>query len=496
MASPGWTRPDENLDHCEYSCEPRDDGHWKKNCAEMSVERSSELTDVEVAELVRQARQADVRLVRFLYCDNSGLIRGKAAHVDALASHVRAGVHLPMAMQALNILDQSSAVDEFGQSGDVRLVPDSATFTPLSYAPHSAAMLADLARLDGSAWEACPRSFLKRQLTYALRQGLMLQAAFEPEWVIGVRSGDDYVPFDESPALSALGMNTAATIVDEVVAALEAQRIRVEQYHAEFGHAQQELTVHHAPGLRAADQHVLYRETVRSVVFRQGYFASFAAKPWPSQPGNGCHIHFSLWDPTGEHNLVHGEGRPHGISQFAEHFIAGLLDHLPGLAALTCPSYNSYLRLQPGNRATAFVSYGLDNREAAVRLVSSAAGSAPAASNIELRAADPTCNPYLALGGLLAAGLDGVRRELRPGPGRFVTGDPADITEAQRDQRGIIPLPRSLDEAVQALERDELLLDALGSDLAGSFLAVRRSEWAAFKDESSYSQYRAHFWKY
>jgi glutamine synthetase len=462
----------------------------------MSVERQSELTDVEVAELVRQARRADVRLVRFLYCDNAGLIRGKSAHVDALATHIRTGIHLPMTMQTLNLLDQACSVADFGRGGDVRLVPDSATFTPLSYAPHSAAMLSDLSRLDGSPWEVCPRSFLKRQLASALRQGLMLQAAFEPEWVIGVRSGEDYVPFDESPALSALGMNTAATIVDEVVAALEGQRIRVEQYHAEFGHAQQELTVHHAPGLRAADQHVLYRETVRSVVFRQGYFASFAARPWPNQPGNGCHIHFSLWDPTGEHNLVHGEGRPHGISEFAEHFVAGILDHLPGLVALTCPSYNSYLRLQPGNRATAFVSYGLDNRESAVRLVSTPPSDAPSASNIELRAADPTCNPYLALGGLLAAGLDGVRRELRPGPGRFVTGDPAALPEDERERRGITPLPRSLDQAAQALENDELLMHALGSPLASSFLAVRRSEWAAFKDESSYSQYRAHFWKY
>jgi glutamine synthetase len=462
----------------------------------MSVERTSDLTDVQVDELVRQARQADVRLVRFLYCDNAGLIRGKAVHVDALATHLRSGVHLPMAMQTLNLLDQLSSVPELGMSGDVRLVPDSATFTPLSYAPHSAAMLADLTRPDGSAWEACPRSFLKRQLAIALRQGLMLQAAFEPEWVIGVRSGDDYVPFDESPALSALGMNTAGPIVDEVVAALEGQRIHVEQYHSEFGHAQQELTVHHAPGLRAADQHVLYRETMRSVVFRQGYFASFAAKPWPNQPGNGCHIHFSLWDPTGEHNLVHGEGRPHGMSRFAEHFVAGLLDHLPGLVALTCPSYNSYLRLQPGNRATAYASYGLDNREAAVRLVSASIGNAPAAANIELRAADPTCNPYLALGGMLAAGLDGVRRELRPGPGRFVMGDPAAIPKSEREQRLITPLPRSLDEAANALENDALLMDALGPELASSFLAVRRSEWAAFKDESSYSQFRSHFWKY
>src|SRR3954463_12768448 len=139
----------------------------------VSVERSTGPNDVEVAELVRQARQADVRLGRFLYCDNAGLIRGKATRVDPLGTHLRAGVHLPMEMQTLNLLDQPSWVSDFGLAGDVRLVPDSGTFTPLSYAAHSAAMLADMTRADGSPWEACPRSFLKRQLAHALQQGLM-----------------------------------------------------------------------------------------------------------------------------------------------------------------------------------------------------------------------------------------------------------------------------------------------------------------------------------
>lgn len=462
----------------------------------MSVDRFTELSDLAVAELVRQARQADVRLVRFLYCDNAGLIRGKAAHVDALAGFLRSGVNLPAAMQALTLQDRVAEVEGLSRLGDVRLVPDPATFTVLPYAVHSAAMLADMALTDGAAWGGCPRAFLKRQIVVALQQGLQIQAAFEPEWVVGVRSGDDYLPFDESPALSGVGMATTGTIIDEVVAALEAQHLRVEQYYPEFGHGQQELTLHHAPGLRAADQHVLYRETVRSVVYRQGYFASFAAKPWPGQPGNGCHIHFSLWDPTGEHNLLLGEGRPHALSEFAEHFLAGLLEHLPGLVALTCPSYNSYLRLQPGMRAASFVSYGVDNREAAVRLVSTVDGSPRSAANMELRAADPSCNPYLALGGLLAAGLDGVRRELSPGSGRLVTGDPAQIPEEEREERGVDPLPRSLSEAIEALERDQVLLDALGDQLATSYLAVRRAEWHAFKDESTYAQYRAHFWKY
>src|SRR5215212_3447419 len=432
----------------------------------MQIDPHSELSDLDVNELVRQARVADVRLVRFMYCDNAGLIRGKAMHVDALAPYLRAGVSLPASMQTLNLLDRQAPDAGLDEPGDVRLVPDPSTFTVIPYAPHSAVMLSDLVRLDGRPWEACPRTFLKRQIQDALTQGIQFQASFEPEWVIGVRSGEDYLPFDESPALSGVGMATAAAVIDEVLTALEAQRIRVDQYYPAVGHGQQEISLHHAHGLRAADQHVLYRETVRSVVYKQGFFASFAPKPWPGQPGNGCHLHLSAWDPSGEHNLFYDERRPHGLSTLAGHFLAGVMHHLPGLVCLTSPSFNSYLRLQSGNRAPWLVTYGADNRETAIRLASQLRGIERASTNLELRASDPSCNPYLALGGVLAAGLDGIRRKLRPNPRLLVTGDPARLTEDELAERGIRPLPRSLYNAIDALEADRVLLTALGEPLA------------------------------
>lgn len=462
----------------------------------MMIDPHPDLTDVDVDELVRQARIADVRLVRFMYCDNAGLIRGKSMHVDALAPYLRSGVSLPASMQALNLMDRPVSSLGLHELGDVRLVPDTSTFTVVPYAPHSAVMLADLMRVDGSPWEACPRSFLKRQIQEALGQGIQLQASFESEWVIGVRSGEDYLPFDESPALSGVGMATAGTVIDEVISALEAQRIRVEQYYPGVGHGQQEISLHHAHGLRAADLQVLFRETVRSVVYKQGFFASFAAKPWPGQPGNGCHLHLSAWDPTGEHNLFFDEHRQNGLSTLAGYFLAGIMEHLPGLLCLTCPSVNSYLRLQPGNRAPATITYGADNRETAIRLVSQLRGIERASTNLELRASDPSCNPYLALGAVLAAGLDGVRRELTPDPRLLISGDPSHLTDDERTERGIRQLPHSLPEAILALEADQVLLEALGATLSRSFLGVRRSEWDYFRDESTSSQYRAHFWKY
>lgn len=462
----------------------------------MSVERQAGGLEMQAAEVVRLARQADVRLVRFLYCDNAGIIRGKAAHLDTLLGRMATGIGLPIEVQAMNLLDQVQTVEGFGAVGEVRLLADPGTFVLVPYAPHTAAMIADMVRLDRQPWEACPRQFLKRQIEAGLAEGLQLQAAFEPEWSLAVRQGDVYVPFDESMSMSGVGMSTAAQVIDEIVLALEAQGLQVEQYYPEYGHGQQELSIRHAPALRAADNHVLYRETVRGVVYKQGFFASFAPKPWSNQAGNGCHIHFSVWDPTGEQNLFYGERRPHGLSEFAEHFLAGVLEHLAALVALTCPSYNSYDRLKPGVRSSAFISYGPDNREAAVRIASPFWGQEMRSFNLELKAADSSSNPYIALGGLLAAGLDGVRRELPLDQGRCLEVDPATLSPEERESRGIARLPETLEAALLELEQDRALLDAMGDTLARSYLAVRRSEWEAFSGESSQFQHRAHFWKY
>ena len=243
--------------------------------------------------------------------------------------------------------------------------------------------------------------------------------------MIGVRSGDDYVPFDESPALSGLGMNTAATIVDEVIAALESQRIRVEQYHPEFGHAQQELTCVTRPGFG--------RPTSTSCIERPcGPWSSDRGTSPASPPSHGpltgqwmSHSFFTCGTLPASIIWCTVRVPPLRFSQFAEHFLAGVLN-ICRPVALTCPSYNSYLRLQPGNRAAAFVSYGLDNREAPVRLVLVSLGKRQrhreyGASRRRLDVQSSTSR----WAACLPTGLDGVRRELRPGPGDSSAGDPA-----------------------------------------------------------------------
>jgi glutamine synthetase len=445
-------------------------------------------------EILDACRTHAVRLVRFLYCDNGGVVRGKATHVERLGDRLRTGIGLTVAMQAMNSLDQLQPVEGMGPVGEVRLVPDPETFTVLPYAPHSAVMLVDHLRLDGQAYEAGPRNFLKRMAARLAERGMVLSCAVENEWSLATLRDGRYVPVDESLCFSTVGMAASAEVTDATVAALGEQGIQVEQYYAELGHGQQELSVAPRPAVQAADTQILVRETLRGVAARSGLVASLAPKPWPDQAGNGAHIHFSLWDGDGQRNLFHDPAGRFGLSRTAEQFLAGVLTHVPGLLALTAPSVNSYQRLLPQHWSSAFVCWGPDNREATVRVPSTFWGMEQASTNLEFKPTDASCNPYLAFGGLIAAGLDGMERELEaPEP---LSVDPATLSDREREAAGAHRYPTTLQDSIEALERDQVLVEALGDLLARSYLAVRRSEWEAYAAMTEEERFGAHFLKY
>ena len=451
---------------------------------------------VDPAEGVTQAaRKAGVRLVRFLYTDNGGVPRGKTTHIEGLPGRMRDGIGLTVAMQAMNMLDQLAHVEGMGPVGEIRLVPAPETWAVLPYAPHSAAMTADMLNQDGTPWAACPRSFLKRQVAACADAGFTVRAAFECEFSLATRGADgSFAPIDESVCFGSTGMTIAAAVIDDLVAALEAQGLEVDQYYPELGHGQQELSIRHAPALAAADRQVYYRETVRNVAYQHDLYASLAPKPFPDQAGNGAHIHFSLWDKAGRRNLTYGAGDRYGISPLGYSFIAGVLEHLPALLALTCPTYNSYRRLQPHFWSSAYTAWGPDNREGAIRVPSGLASDRAGSANVELKASDPSSNPYLALGGLLAAGLDGVKRGLTPGEPTLI--DPGDYTDEERAARGIRRYPTTLRQALDNLERDAVLTEALGPLLARAYLAVKGLEWQTFSKEDVAFELKHHFWKF
>jgi glutamine synthetase len=447
---------------------------------------------VTAKDVVSSADEAGLRLVRFLWCGNDGTIRAKSSGRHGLKGRLESGIGLTVAMQAMNGLDHLQPVPGMGPVGEIRLVPDLDTFRVLPYAPTTGAVLTDHVGLDGEPAPVCQRSFLKRMQARLGERGLQLRASFENEFSLATKVDGAYVPIDSALCFSTIAATAAQDYADELAAALEAQSIPLEQYYAELGHGQQEISTGHAPAVRAADEQLLVRETIRGVASRHGLIASLAPKPWPENAGNGGHVHFSLWE--GDRNRFFDGSQPDGLSGDARSFIAGVLTHLPGLCGLTAPSFNSYHRIIPQYWAGAFTCWGYDNREAPVRVASVFRGAEEESTNAELKACDATCNPYLALGGLIAAGLDGLERALEPP--EPVDVDPATIPDDERARRGIVRLPATQEEALDALAADELLLGALGPTLSGSYLAVRRSEWTAYSAGDAAFEQLGHFEKY
>ena len=432
--------------------------------------------DVSVDEVVARARDDDVRLVRFLYCDPSGVIRGKNVHIDRLAARMREGIGLTRAQNAINMLEDFVVIKGLEPVGEIRLVPDPDTYTNLPWVPRTASLLCDQLDHDWTDWGCCPRSFLKRVVADADEAGVRVKASFENEFYLAQEVNGVVGPYGNGPVYSSAGMDRVAYVMDDIVSALEIQELEVEQAINEYGPGQQEIAIRYADALRAADNQLKFRDTVRGVAeVQHELIASFAAKPFAEGIGSGAHIHFSLWSADGSQNLLYdAQAGDRLLSETGRRFVAGVLDHLPALVALTCPSFNSYERLRPGAWAGSTVSWGPDNRECSVRVASPFRGREMESTNIELKACDPSCNPYLALGGLILAGLDGLRRELQPP--EAATKDPARMSAEERKRCGIAPLPASLAEALANLQADAVLYPALGDLLGRCLVGVRTAE--------------------
>ena len=449
-------------------------------------------------DVVQQAQNANLRLVRFLYCDNGGIIRGKATHASKLATRVSEGIGQTLAMQAFTGVETLATVEGMGPVGEFRLIPDLSTFVILPYAPHAGSMLCDMMRTDGVPWEACPRTFLKRMIARLAQHGMRAEAAVEHEFYLAREEGGTYVPADTSLCYSSRGLDDQAEVIDAILSALEEEGVSIELFHTELGPAQQELSIRHADALRAADNVCLVRETVRGVARTFNLLASFAPKPFLDQAGSGAHIHLSLWGTEGSENagknLFYDAHERGGLNSTGKYFIGGVLKHIRGLVAITCGSPNSYRRLLPHYWSSAYGAYGFDNREGAIRIPSAFKGREAASINLELKCADHSGNPYLSIGAFIAAGLDGILNQIDPGEAQEI--DPGNYSDEEREKRGIRRLPTSLDEALDELEHDAVLTEALGPLLARSYIAVKRSESEFFKDRTPEEETKQHFYKY
>jgi glutamine synthetase len=450
-----------------------------------------------IADVVSAARAADVRLIRFEYCDVSGVAHAKAVHVDQLEHKLLEGVGLTRAQMSINLLEQVVPVADMEPVGEIRLVPDPGTFTVLPWSPGSASVLCDQLDHDRTDWGACPRSFLKKVIDRAAGMGITVQATFENEYYLATEVEGGFAPVDaptHSPVYSAIGHDHLDGLMLETVDALTAQGIVVEQCINEYGPGQREISVRHTDALGAADQQMKFRDTVRGVAAKHGILASFAPKPFPDAIGSGAHVHLSLWDADGARSLLYDPAVPGGLSDLGRRFIAGVAEHLPALTALTVPSHNSFRRLAPSAWASNTTAWGYDNREAALRVASPFYQREEASYNLEYKVSDGSANPYLSLGALIACGLDGILRELEPGePSEH---DPATMSAEELERGHVRPLPTSMGDALDLLEADAVLTEALGPLLTRCYLAVRRSEHEAFSAQDTAFEVRHHFYRF
>ena len=416
------------------------------------------------------------------WVDNSGITRVKTIPLAKLPSAAQWGIGMSPVFDGF-LLEDTIVTGRYGGGaiGDLRLHPDISRLTLLAGQPGWAWAPVDRYRHDGEPHPQDARSLLRRVTSELAADGVTVKAAFEVEWVVSQAAGLPDDPDAFVPALSgpAYGLTRVLEVSDygrDLLEALDAQNVAVDQFHPEYAPGQLEVSVGAEDPVGAADTAVLVRATIRAVSAQHGLRVSFSPKVTAEGVGNGGHVHLSPWRDG--RNLMSGGPGTFGLTRDGEAFTAGLLEHLPGLLAFGAPSVASYLRLVPSHWAGAYAAWGLENRETALRFVTGAEGQHGTAANVEVKSFDATANPYLALAGLLAAGRAGMRSGATLP--EAVDLDPGNLTDAERRAAGIVPLPSSLEEAVRAFEADAVLTDFYGEQLTTTIGEVRRGEIALF----------------
>ncbi|MFF6803952.1 glutamine synthetase [Streptomyces sp. NPDC012616] len=419
---------------------------------------------------------AGVHGVVLAYVDTAGIGRVKAVPTGKLASAAAWGVGMSPVFDTFLANDAIVTTEALGSpDGDLRLYPDLDRLVVLAGQPGWAWAPVDRVTQDGDRHPGCSRTFLRHVVADAARvHGLAFRAAVEIEWAVGLDAAPagEFVPAATGPAYGATRQVELSEYTADLLAACAAQNVDVEQIHPEYAPGQFEISMGALDPVAAADRSVLVRQTVRAVARRHGLRVSFSPAVVAKGVGNGGHLHLSAWRDGV--NLHAGGDRRHGMTADAEAFAAGVLARLPALTAVTAPSPASALRLRPSQWAGVFTAWGLETRECAVRLVRGTAGRRAEQANLEVKPVDLAANPYLALGCVIAAGLDGVASgAVLP---EESTGDPVRLGAGEAAARGVRRLPSSLAAAVAEFRADEVLRAALGPVLADAVTAVRQGE--------------------
>lgn len=413
-------------------------------------------------------------LVAIVTTDLAAVTRGRSVAGHRLDKIAATGVGWLHANLSLTPFNSIVVPNPWGSTGDLRLVPDlearfrtalTGSATPFDMVP------GNIVELDGTPWLGCTRTMLIDALAdLEAETGLTMTAAFEQEFQI---VGADLVP---AHSFSLTALRRADPFAPTLMAALEEAGVAPEVIIAEFGAEQFEVTHAPAAALAAADRAVAIREITRELARNNGWHASFAPKTAPDAVGNGVHIHFSFTDAAGQ-PAAYDAGKPGGLSAVAGSFCAGVLRHLPAITALSASSVPSYYRLKPHNWSSSYTWLGDRDREASLRICPTVTigGRDPSRQyNIEYRAADATANPYLSLAAIVRAGLEGIRQGLASPP--LVTGDPEEMSDAERTKLGLKRLPETLPAALEALLADDTVTGWFAPALVETFVGIKRHE--------------------
>jgi glutamine synthetase len=449
---------------------------------------------VDVQQVVRRLADAGVSVVALPFVDSAAIVRTKTIPLARFAQAAEAGVGLSVLFNVAMTDDQFALREGYidGPSGDLRLRPDPSATVPLAALPGWAWAPVDQFTQEGEPFPGCPRTFARRMAMRLEERGLSVRAAYELEFSMGLRDEDDgFHPAHRGPGYSDIALVANHAFARDLIEAFETQGLELQQFHPEYAEGQFELSIAPRDPIAAADAAMIARQTIRAIAKRHGWAISFAPRV-EADTGNGTHLHLSLWD--GDRDVMSGGDGPYGMEGAGESFIAGVLATLPAITAVVAPTAASYLRLQPHHWSGATWCWGLENREAALRFIAGPTTTTRRAANVEVKPVDGTANPYLAMGALLGAGLDGLERGLRLPPP--TEEDPSSLGSEVAAERGIEQLPASLAEAAERLAASDVLRDAMGEFLFETFLATRRQEAERFADLSDEELIRRTRWRF
>ncbi len=422
--------------------------------------------------VLKKAKEHDVKFIGMWFTDILGMLKSFVITVEELEGALEEGMGF-----------DGSSIEGFARidESDMMALPDPDTFQLLPWGPkehHAVArMFCDILRPGGEPFEGDPRYVLKRNLKRAADMGYTYYVGPELEYFY-FRDSKGTEMLDEGGYFDMTPLDAATDLRRETVLTLEEMGIGIEYSHHEVATSQHEIDMRYTDALTMADNVMTYRLVVKQTALRHGVYATFMPKPVFGINGSGMHVHQSLF--KGERNAFFNKDDEYYLSKTAKCYIAGLLKHAPEITSVTSQWVNSYKRLVPGYEAPAYLSWARRNRADLIRIPEYKPGKENA-TRIEFRSPDPACNPYLAFSVMLAAGLEGIEKGYEvPEP---VEENVYEMSDEERQRKGIGTLPASLWEAVQLTKKSEVVRRALGDHIFDAFIKNKKIEWDQYRTQ-------------